>query len=124
MTDPAALAEHYGFSEQPTTQENPMPDSPRPTLAEQAAAASTPAADDAEEHAAAGAFARSVLTEQLEAAREAHAGSLDLLQLYQDQADAELVVVQRLETAIADLDAAAKRKGDLERTILDGDPHR
>lgn len=95
----------------------------RPTLADRAAAASA-TTTDAEEHLEAGAYARSVLTEQLEDARQNLASTIDMMQVYQEQADAEQLVVTKLETAIADLDAAAQRQVDLERTVVDGDPHR
>lgn len=114
-----------------TTQENPMTDQPRNTshdlaggdvdrpmtLADRAAAASTAAEPTTEEHLEAGAYARAVLAEQLEAAREEHARSIDLLQDVQEQADAEALAVQRLTTALADLDDAARRRGHLEHII-------
>jgi hypothetical protein len=101
----------------------------RPTLADRAAAATTMSKtggtaefDKLLEHAEAGAYARSVLTEQLEAARLERDGTLDMMETYQEQFDAEQLRVQQLELAIADLDEAAKRTTDLERTIVPGPP--
>jgi hypothetical protein len=95
-----------------------MDDKPQ-TLAQRAAAAtSNDQVDKLLEHAEAGAYARSVLTEQLEAARQDLATTIDMMTVYQEQADAEQIVVSKLEIAIADLDAAAAvaQHGDAARS--------
>lgn len=93
----------------PAPGDRPMTD--RPSLADRAAAASatpkTAEVDKLLEHQHAGAYARSVLTEQLEAARLERDGTLDMLETYQEQFEAEQLRVQQLELAIADLDEAA-----------------
>jgi hypothetical protein len=123
-----AWCTHAG-TEHDRAQENPMPEQPerrdalthRP-LAERARAASkTAEVDKLLEHAEAGAYARSVLTEQLEAARLERDGTLDMMETYQEQFDAEQLRVQQLELAIADLDAAAGAALEAKETAIRAD---